>query len=64
METRLRTFGVRESISAARAAMAKERIRHLVVADGSEIVGLLSARDFIGALGKSDDGHAVRKVGT
>jgi CBS domain-containing protein len=44
--------------------MAKERIRHLVVADGSEIVGLLSARDFIGALGKSDDGHAVRKVGT
>jgi signal-transduction protein with cAMP-binding, CBS, and nucleotidyltransferase domain len=63
METPLRTLGVHESISAARAAMAKERIRHLVVADGSEIVGLLSARDIIGALGKRDDGHAVRKVG-
>lgn len=63
METHLLTIAAHESIDAARTAMATERIRHLVVTDGPEIVGLLSARDLLSEFKRREDGRAVR-VGT
>lgn len=62
MEMHLRTIAAHEAIDAARTAMARERIRHLVI-DRPEIVGLFSARDLLYELKLRQDG-CVTGVGT
>ena len=47
MNERVVTIGPEEKASAARRRMQRERIRHLVVVDDGQVVGVLSARDVV-----------------
>jgi acetoin utilization protein AcuB len=48
MRTRTETASPRESASVALERMRRSRIRHLIVAEGQRIVGVLSDRDLAG----------------
>lgn len=49
MKTPVETIAPDALVAAARAQMRRERIHHLVVTKGREVVGVLSARDLGGA---------------
>jgi len=51
MTTGVVTIGLREAASDARAAMRRDRIRHLVVVDGARLAGIISAHDLSGGNG-------------
>jgi len=51
MQTRVVTIGPEESAAAAWTRMRRRDIRHLVVADDNEVVGVLSERDLGGRAG-------------
>lgn len=61
MNTRVVTAGPDESADAAWLRMRDERIRHLVVVDGTRLVGMLSARDL--GIRRGEVGHAEFTVG-
>jgi CBS domain-containing protein len=51
MTTGIVTIGPLETVRVARAEMRRHRIRHLVVVDGEDVVGILSERDLGGSGG-------------
>ncbi len=55
MSTAVETVAPEASISEARSRMRTRRIRHLVVLDGREVVGVVSDRDLGGRLGPTGD---------
>lgn len=65
MSTQVVTIGPGESADAAWTKMQDGRIRHLVVMDGAQMVGLLSERDLGGRNGATTrSGHTVRELMT
>lgn len=65
MSTRVITIGPDETADAAWVQMRRQRIRHLVVTDGSRMVGVLSERDLGGRNGgASRRGRSVRELMT
>lgn len=65
MERRVVTIGPKETASAAWTRMRRRDIRHLVVKDGTSIVGVLSERDLGGRTGRDlRKGRTVRDLMT
>lgn len=65
MSKRVVTIGPEATASAAWSRMRQERIRHLVVVDGSHLVGVISERDLSGPDGaRSRRGRTVRDLMT
>jgi acetoin utilization protein AcuB len=66
MSTRTQTASPSEPAAAAIARMRRSRIRHLVVLDGSKVVGVLSNRDVenLGSMAQVDtvEDHMTRRV--
>ena len=66
MSTRIQTVSPTDSAAAAIARLRRSRIRHLVVIDGSKVVGVLSSRDVenLGSMAQVDtvEDHMTRPV--
>ncbi len=61
MTSSLVTVGPEESLGAAAELIVHQGVRHVVVTDGEEVVGVLSIRDLLGAIPAQDAARSLER---